>query len=159
SACSHSSSGALARAAESIPGSASRPTTSRPRRASSMATRPVPQPASSTERTPSPSTNVASPCMSIPAAAMAAKRPSHSRPRASSETPQGPGASGGSGLSAALPGIGLEVEGQRVDAVPQAGGVGAVVEDVAQVPAAALAPDFGAGHEVALVDHTLDVLL
>ena len=48
SASTHSSAGALRRAASSIAASTSTPTTSRPRRLSSMATRPVPQPASRT---------------------------------------------------------------------------------------------------------------
>jgi hypothetical protein len=44
-----------------------------------------------------------------------------------------------------------EVEGGRVHAVAQAGGFGAVVEDVAEVGVAFAAEDFGSGHEPALV--------
>src|SRR5439155_24632337 len=48
---------------------------------------------------------------------------------------------------------------QGVDAVALPGGRGAVVEDVAEVAAAALAQHLDAGHEVALVDTALDVRL
>ena len=53
--------GALFRATASIAGSKSIPTTSSPRRANSIATRPVPQPASKTRCRPSDATRLASP--------------------------------------------------------------------------------------------------
>src|SRR5215213_5754404 len=73
------SSGALAVAFSNMDGSRSTPTTSRPRRASSMATRPVPQPASSTDPTAPPSeiTKSASPWMFSPSAASSAHRLSY----------------------------------------------------------------------------------
>src|SRR5262245_41966727 len=55
--------------------------------------------------------------------------------------------------------VGLVGEGQRlgVDAVPQAGGRGAVVEDVAEVGVAAVAEDLGADHAVTAVLVRADV--
>jgi hypothetical protein len=47
--------------------------------------------------------------------------------------------------------FGLEVEGQGVYAVALASGLGAVIEDVAQVPAASATDHFGPHHAVALV--------
>src|ERR1700729_2174905 len=47
-------------------------------------------------------------------------------------------------------GRGLERQRARVDAVPLAGRLGTVVEDVAQVAAAAAAHDLGAPHEQAV---------
>ncbi len=54
--------------------STSAPTTSIPCEASAMATRPVPQPASSTVAGSYARTNVASPCTSAPEAARRSKR-------------------------------------------------------------------------------------
>ncbi len=68
SACTHGRSGRRRTARSSMSGSASTPTTSMPRRASSMATRPVPQPASSTDVGASEATKSASPWTSSPAA-------------------------------------------------------------------------------------------
>ena len=55
--------------------------------------------------------------------------------------------------------FGVEVQRAAVDAVAQAGRVRAVVEDVAQVAAAALADDLGALHEEAVVGPGLDRLV
>ena len=74
SPCTQVRSGALARAASSMASSTSTPTTGWPRRLSSMATRPVPHPASRTEPGRRKSTSAASPCMSMPAAARSSKR-------------------------------------------------------------------------------------
>ena len=80
----HWSPGAFWRAASSMPGSMSTPTTSRPRRLSSMATLPVPHPASSTEPAPKDSTKEASPCMSAPLAASSSNLRSYAAPRGTS---------------------------------------------------------------------------
>jgi hypothetical protein len=55
--------------------------------------------------------------------------------------------------------LGREHEAGRVQAVALAGGLGAVVEDVAEVPVAAGAEDLGAHHAVAVVGVLDDVLL
>src|SRR2546430_16803162 len=55
-------------------------------------------------------------------------------------------------------GRGLERQRARVDAVPLAGRLGTVVEDVAKVAAAAAAHDLGAPHEQAVVRPPLDRL-
>src|SRR5690348_16933674 len=55
-------------------------------------------------------------------------------------------------------GRGLERQRARVDAVPLAGRLGTVVEDVAKVAAAAAAHDLGAPHEQAVVRPQLDRL-
>ena len=52
--------------------------------------------------------------------------------------------------------LSVEVERAGVDAVAQAGRLGAVVEDVAEVGVAAAADDFGAAHEEAVVGLGLD---
>src|ERR1039457_2301992 len=52
----------------------------------------------------------------------------------------------------------VEVEGGGVDAVAQAGGLGAVGEDMAEVASAAGTGDLGAHHAVAAVFDLLDVL-
>src|SRR5207245_1160217 len=52
----------------------------------------------------------------------------------------------------------LQLERAGVDAEALPGGVGAVVEDVSEVPAATLADDLGALHEKAVVGAELDVL-
>ena len=70
------SSGAFRRAWSSIAGSRSTPTTSMPRAASSIATRPVPQPASSTEAGSNRHTRSASPWIDLPSAARARHRAS-----------------------------------------------------------------------------------
>src|SRR5205823_3709256 len=81
--------------------------------------------------------------------------PRRRRPRG-----RGPaGRAGDRGSGPRLAGVGVEVEGQGVDAVALPGGRGAVVEDMAEVAAAALAQHLDAGHEVALVDTALDVRL
>ena len=51
-----------------------------------------------------------------------------------------------------------EAEGGRVDAVAQAGRLGAVIEEVTQVGVAVFAADFGAGHEQGAVYFFDDVL-
>src|SRR6266487_437996 len=55
-------------------------------------------------------------------------------------------------------GRGLERQRARVDAVPLAGRLGTIVEDVAKVAAAAAAHDLGAPHEQAVVRPQLDRL-
>ena len=64
----------IRRAVESISGSMSTPTVWIPLRASSMATRPVPQPASRTVAGPREATRVASPCLSGPVVEASARR-------------------------------------------------------------------------------------
>src|SRR5271155_2892027 len=59
----------------------------------------------------------------------------------------------GSGL-----GVGRERQRRRVDAVALTGRPGAVVEDMAQVPAAGAADDLGAAHEQAVVRAQLNGL-
>src|SRR4029077_19530087 len=70
----------------------------------------------------------------------------------------GPGAAGSVTALLVARGHRLERQRARIDAVPLTGRLGAVVEDVAKVAAAAAAHDLGAPHEKAVVRAQLDRL-
>src|SRR6185369_5732244 len=70
----------------------------------------------------------------------------------------GPGAARSVSALLLAHGHGLERQRARIDAVPLTGRLGAVVEDVAKVAAAAAAHDLGAPHEQAVVRPQLDRL-